>query len=318
MQTLHKCAVVFPVADWYYLQVGGIKMIRIDFIREFVRLADTMSFSKASEDLFISQPSLSRHLSILEAELGVKLLERNTRNVALTPAGAALYTDFMRLLDAERAIEEHARALSSGYNGRLRVCAPLYWDVAFIEPLILAFSRQYPNVRVELNICDPIDGMKQLMQGKADICTGFPIQAHADVEYRKIADDRLCAVLPSEHPLAGNTSVSMQDLVHERFLLLDIDEEHAKNEAAVYQLLVRHGIDPSLFVYAQSLAAIGLTLRQTGSVCLMMQRMGNLHRDYLVSVPLTDEDCFLPLYLFRRKDGATDAAIAFFDTVPNV
>ena len=56
MQTLHKCAVVFPSADWYDFQVGGIEMIRIDYIREFVRLADTMSFSKASEDLFISQP----------------------------------------------------------------------------------------------------------------------------------------------------------------------------------------------------------------------------------------------------------------------
>ena len=78
---------------------------------------------------------------------------------------------------------------------------------------------------------------------------------------------------------------------------------------------MRHGIDPSLFVYAQSVVAIGLTMRQTGSICLMMQSMGNLNRDYLVSVPLTDEDCFLPLYLFRRKDDSSDAAVAFFDTV---
>ena len=114
--------------------------MRIDYIREFVRLADTMSFSKASEDLFISQPSLSRHISLLEAELGVRLVDRNTRNAALTAAGRALYGDFTRLLDADRAIGEHARALSDGYSAQLRISSPLYWDAAFIEPMVVQTS----------------------------------------------------------------------------------------------------------------------------------------------------------------------------------
>ena len=58
-------------------------MIRIDYIQEFVKLADYLSFSRASEDLYITQPSLSRHVSLLESELGVKLLDRNTRSVSL-------------------------------------------------------------------------------------------------------------------------------------------------------------------------------------------------------------------------------------------
>lgn len=290
-------------------------MIRIDYIREFVRLADTMSFSKASEDLFISQPSLSRHISLLEAELGVKLLERNTRNVALTCAGTKLYADFLRLLDAERAVSEHARALSSGFSGLLRVCSPFYWDSAFIEPMILAFNQRYPNVQVELNICNPIEGMHLLLQGKADICTGFPLQARPEVEYRNLADERLCAVLPVGHPLAGRPILSLTELAGERFVLLDMDADQVKKETTVYQLLVRHGVDPALFVYVKNLETIGITMRQTGAVCLMMESMGNLHRDYLVSVPLSDEDCVLPLYLFRRKDSADEAVLAFFDAV---
>lgn len=290
-------------------------MIRIDYIREFVRLADTMSFSKASEDLFISQPSLSRHVSVLEAELGVKLLERSTRNVALTSAGTELYADFLRLLDAERAIAEHARTLSSGFSGQVRICAPFYWDAAFVEPMILAFSQQHPDVQVELNICDPIEGMNRLLQGKADVCTGLPLQARPEVEYRKLADERLCAVLPADHPLAGRPVLSMEDLSGERFVLLDMDAGHAKQEAAMYQLLVRHGVDPAQFIYVKNLETLGITMRQMGAVCLMMEGMGNLHRDYLVSVPLSDEDCSLPLYIFRRKDSADEAVLAFFDTV---
>lgn len=288
-------------------------MLRIDYIREFVKLADTMSFSKASEDLFISQPSLSRHISLLEAELGVRLVERSTRSVALTRSGTELYRDFSELLEAERSILEHAKALSSGYQGHLRICSPLYWDAEFIEPMILAFSRRCPGVKVELNICDPIDGMKQLLQGKADICTGFPIQMRSDVAHQQFALERLCAVMPADHPLAGRSGVSLRELSGERFLLLDMDENQSIEQTAAYKLLIRHGLTPSQIVSAQNPAEVALTIRQTGAVCLLLQSMGNLRRSYLSSVPLTDEDCVMPLYLFRRKDSADDAVAAFFD-----
>ena len=291
-------------------------MIRIDYIREFVKLANTMSFSKASEDLFISQPALSRHISVLEAELGVKLVERTTRNVALTQAGAALYKDFTKLLEADRSIHEHASALSAGYSGKLRVSSPFYWDAAFIEPMILAFTERFPGVKVELSICGPIEGIEQLIQRKTDICAGFQSHAlHSDVESKKFADERLCVTMSLEHPLAGRPRVSLRELKHERFLLLDMDESRAKKQTGAYKLLIEHGIDPARIVFSNNPSTLGLTIRQTGAVCILMNSMGNLRRDYLVSAALTDEDCVLPLYLFRRKDDADETVNAFFDAV---
>ena len=291
-------------------------MIRIDYIREFVKLADTMSFSKASEDLFISQPALSRHVSVLEAELGVRLVERNTRNVALTQAGAALYKDFMRLLDADRSIHERASALSSGYSGILRVSSPFYWDAAFIEPMILAFTERYPGVKAELNICDPLEGIEQVARGKTDVCAGFQLQSQRnDVECKKFADERLCVTMPLAHPLAGRQRVSLGELADERFLLLDTDETHAREQNDIYKLMVRHGIDPGRILYTQNPSTLGLTIRQTGAVCILMNSMGNLRRDYLSSISLEEEDCVLPLYLFRRKNNADETVNAFFDMV---
>ena len=291
-------------------------MIRIDYIREFVKLADTMSFSKASEDLFISQPALSRHISVLEAELGVKLVERNTRNVALTHAGKELCKDFIKLLNADRSIHEHASALSSGYSSKLRISSPFYWDAAFIEPMILAFTQRYPGVKVEMNICDPIEGIELLKRSKTDVCAGFQSQAqHSDVAYRKFADERLCVTMASEHPLAGRPCVSLRELRGERFLLLDVDERHAGDQNDIFRLLIRHGIDPAAIAFTQNPSTLGLTIRQTGAVCVLMNSMGNLRRDYLVSSPLSDGDCVLPLYLFRRKDDADEATLAFFDMV---
>ena len=289
-------------------------MIRIDYIREFVKLADTMSFSKASEDLFISQPALSRHISVLEAELGVKLVERNTRNVALTRAGTELYQDFMKLLNADRSIHEHAGALSAGYSSRLRVSSPFYWDAAFIEPMILAFTERYPDVKVELGICDPVEGIELLKRGKTDVCAGFQSQARSSgVAGKKFADERLCVTMSSEHPLAGRASVSLRELKDERFLLLDMDENRDGEKNAIFRLLIRHGIDPAAIEFYRKPSALGLAIRQTGAVCILMNSMGNLRRDYLTSAALADEDCVLPLYLFRRKDDADETVRAFFD-----
>ena len=291
-------------------------MIRTDYIREFVKLANTMSFSKASEDLFISQPALSRHVSVLEAELGVKLVERNTRNVALTRAGAELYKDFIKLLEADRSIHEHASALSAGYSGKLQISSPLYWDAAFIKPMILSFTERHPGVKVELKICDPIEGPAQLLPGKTDICAGFEPQAQrSDVECRRFADERLCVTMSSEHPLAGRRSVFLRELKGERFLLLDVGKEHARDQNAIFKLLVRHGIDPEAIEFIENPAALGLAIRRTGAVCILMNSMGNLRRDYLVSAALANEDCVLPLYLFRRRDDAGETVNAFFDMV---
>ena len=288
-------------------------MNRIDYIREFVKLADTMNFSKASEELFISQPSLSRHISVLEAELGIRLVERNTRNVALTPAGAELYQDFVDLLEADERIGEHVKALSPGYCGKVRICSPLYWDAAFIEPMILAFSERCPGVRIDLSVCDPVDGMKRLIRGKADICAGFPSQVRNDVEYKRFAYERLCVTMSVTHPLAQKQGVFLRELVNERFLLPNTDENQAKEQSDVYLLLTKHGIAPSQILFSPNPSAIGLTIRQTGAVSILMNSMGNLRRDYLASVPLEDEDFELPLYLFRRKDNSDESVIAFFD-----
>ena len=68
-------------------------------------------------------------------------------------------------------------------------------------------------------------------------------------------------------------------------------------------------------IFSQNPSAVGLTIRQTGAVCILMNSMGNLRRDYLVSAALADEDCTLPLYLLRKKDNADETVGAFFDMV---
>ena len=154
------------------------------------------------------------------------------------------------------------------------------------------------------------------MQGNADISTGFPIQAREELDGLQFAEERLSVVMPAAHRLAGRTRVALGELLAERILLLDMDESRDVKQTAVYRLLIRHGIDPSHILFSQSPSTVGLTICKTGAVSILMHSMGNLRRDYLVAVPLSDEDCALPLFLYRRKDDPNEAVTAFFSAVP--
>ena len=293
-------------------------MIRIDYIQEFVKLADCLNFSRASEDLFITQPSLSRHISLLESELGVKLVDRNTRNVRLTAAGEALNGDFHALLSNYQSLMDHARTLSDGFSGRIRLGVPKNWVAAYTEPIILGFSELYPQIKIDLMVCDPFEAPAMLIDNRADLAIGCRSEVgKGKLNCKKIAEDQLCAVMSADHPCAGRSAVSLHDLEGERFILLNPSRAASQAGSVVQKLLNSCNVAPSEYCYVNSPDSIGITIRQGGGVCILMSSAGNLARDYLVSVPLSDPGCTVALYLFCPK-GIQGAAGILFDAVPEV
>ena len=309
-----KAAANFSNITISFPRKGVNRTIRIDYIREFIALADSLSFSRASEGLYITQPSLSRHVSLLEAELGVRLLERNTRNVSLTRAGLELYGDFVRLLDDYGAAVDHAKMLSSGYSEQLRISTPRNWLAEYAEPIILRFSREYPSIIVEPDICDPVRGLERLRCGTSDLAIGFePETLYPDLDCKKICEERLCAVMEATHALSGRPDVSLNDLRNDRFVVPGTAESRSRLRTDPELLLQRHGVSRSRFVFSRDMDTVGLSIRQTGSVCVLPGSLGNMGHSCLVSVPLSDPDCVLSLYLFRKKESKNKSVNAFYD-----
>lgn len=144
-------------------------MIKISYLREFVLLAETLNFSKTAEKSYITQPALSRHLALLEDEMGATLMERTTRKVSLTPAGKTVYEAFRYMLEIYSQTQEKAHELSAQSRGRLVVNSPYYWTGDFTEPLIRLFQAQYPECEITIQSCQPIDGFDGLKKGLCDI-----------------------------------------------------------------------------------------------------------------------------------------------------
>ncbi len=129
-------------------------MGRYEQLQAFVEVVDQHSFSAAGEKLGLVKSVLSRRVSELESRLGVKLLNRTTRQLSLTDAGEQLYQQasvfLMELLEAEQRISEEQLALS----GRLRIAAPLSFGYRHLSAAIADFAIEHPDIDLSLDLND--------------------------------------------------------------------------------------------------------------------------------------------------------------------
>lgn len=125
-----------------------------DYMRQFLVLAETLSYAEAAHRLYISQPTLSRHVMQLEEQIDARLLERSTRSVELTPIGKEAVRQFRRAVGAEDKLLAAAQGEKRRLAGHVRV-GFMYHCSECLSRLLLAFESKYPDVHVSLSSSKP-------------------------------------------------------------------------------------------------------------------------------------------------------------------
>lgn len=189
-------------------------------MRYVIAVAETTSFTRAAQRCLVVQSALSHQIARLEKELGARLFERTSRRVRLTPAGAAFLPAARQCLDAaERAAAEVAAAVGE-VRGRLAV--GLIPTVAAVDvPAVLKdFQQRHPKARISLSVGASDELVEQVRQGEIEVAfLGIPVTARPrGVMARKLAQERLVAVVAPDHPLAGEASVDLRRLSSEVFV----------------------------------------------------------------------------------------------------
>jgi DNA-binding transcriptional LysR family regulator len=186
-------------------------------LRYFAVVAEELSFTRAAERLFVSQPALSKQIRMLERQLGADLFVRDRRNVRLTEVGEALLPHartVLRAWDAARAAVDEARhALTIGMSTSPgRGLLP-----ALRARLIEKFPKARPTLR-QVSWADPTAG---LASGTSDVAfVWLPMPDEDRYRYVVVAAEQRLVALPEDHPLAARTEVDFADLIDEPFLAL--------------------------------------------------------------------------------------------------
>ncbi len=182
-------------------------------LHAFVAVADHGSFSGASEQLFLTQPAISKRISALETELDVALFDRIGRKVTLTEAGTALLERARKILqqveDSKRAIQN----LSGHVSGKLSIGTSHHIGLHRLPPVLRAYTSDYPDVELDLHFMDSEEACSAVEHGELELgIVTLPLQPAKSLQTHRIWPDPLDIVVNPQHPLASKKNLRAKDL----------------------------------------------------------------------------------------------------------
>ena len=192
--------------------------MELDLLRYFLRVAERGNFTRAAEDLALSQPALSRSIQKLEEELGQPVFERKTRSVSLTEAGVLLQSRAQQVLTI--LDDTKAEITDDGQSGRVRVGAIPTIAPYFLPDALRQFATEFPKATLIVQEDTTEELLKSCTQGEIDLAIlALPIPAKY-LEFEELLEEELLLVLPVDHPLVSKPKIRLTDVEPFPFVLL--------------------------------------------------------------------------------------------------
>ncbi|AEW99665.1 LysR family transcriptional regulator [Streptantibioticus cattleyicolor] len=189
-------------------------------MRYFAGLAEELSFTRAARRLHIAQPALSQQIKALERQLGVRLVERDSKGCALTAVGAVVAAEAHRVLEQVAAADARIAAAVQGRQGRLRIAYTRSARGGVADALILAFRDRHPEVEVGLQTGWTAHNVAELLAGRLDAAFVRPPLDVPELACHVLAEEELLLAVPADHPLAATrTRVSRRRIRDEPVVL---------------------------------------------------------------------------------------------------
>lgn len=280
-------------------------------LQTFHRVARLRNFSRAADELSLSQSAVSRHIEALEERLGLELFSRGGRGATLTEAG-------LRLLDyAERILrlsDEAARALAELRDlesGRLVVGASTTPGNYLLGPVVAAYQERYPGIDLRLDVRDSQSITRLVEEGEVDVAVLARSSAAPGMSAEPCIDDELLLVAAPGHPLAGKNEVSLGDLAE---ALLFLREPGSHTRQTVEEWLRTRHFHPRQTRELGSTEAIKRAVAAGGGVAFLSRYAVTLEVRAGILKPLAGPDCRLArqfILAFPKGGRRPPAVLAF-------
>jgi DNA-binding transcriptional LysR family regulator len=290
-------------------------MGRLDLrlVEYFVAVAEELHFGRAAERLHIAQPSLSQQIRRLEQQLGVTLLERDSRNVHLTDAGEVMLREGRRILNQAQHLMTRTRAagaepLTVGFYGSA--------GSTLLADVLSAFSARHPAIDVSVRelLFGSLEG---ILDGKVDLAFTRLLPEQTELAVEILTTEPRLVALPATHPLATREKLVFADLREESFIVNPVNEDRLPPSRWLAEQR-RHALPGRIAGASSSLQEI-ITLVAAGrGVCLLPATVA-LHdrRSDIVYIPVTDADPAV-VSLAWRPGELSPIVRAFIDTARKV
>lgn len=268
-------------------------------IRAFVAVAQTGSFTRAATHLHLSQPALTVQIRRLEETIGVRLFDRNSRNVALTPTGRELLPVLQKSLQDMEQVLIDARALGEGASGTVRIaCLPTF-AASVLPELIQQVKADVP--RANFHVRDAVAGVVETLVRNEEVDIGLTGGALSDpdVDVLYAGVDHLVAVLPKRHPLARRKQIALTDLAG---VPLVLTARGTSVRAVVDSALSRTGVTPEIACEPTYMMTAVAMVRAGLGVTILPASAREVRAEPELQVrPIDHDECLRPIALIKKR-----------------
>jgi DNA-binding transcriptional LysR family regulator len=284
-------------------------------LRYFAAVVQWKGFREASRRLHVAQPALSKTISDLEYEIGLRLFTRDKRAAQLTPEGEAFYADAVRTLQQADTALETARRAARGEIGNLSIAFMGSATYGFLPALVRDFRAQYPNVKITLKEQSPLRQDAALEDGAIDIgfTRGLTPQQTERFSSFHIYYDPMMAVLPASRQVEAER-VRIADLRDENFVLFHRDGAPGLFDT-VTTMCNNAGFDPKVENEPNMMQTVLTLVEAEVGVSIVPACVRNLRADGVRFYRLEPDDVRVELIAAWRKEEPSVVLRAFLDVL---
>lgn len=213
--------------QFYIAFYAIISRVDIRSLKQFVNLAESLHFGRASESSHVSPSTLSRSIRRLEQEMGVALFERNNRSVALTPGGKIFLNYAREALDRWETVRNEMMEQSGELHGEISMYCSVTASHSFLFDILTRFRRDHSQVEIKLHTGDPEDAITRVLAGSEDIAIGArPGRMPTGLAFKRIAVSPLVFIASKNDPAPHGANWELTPMIlSERGLARDrVDE----------------------------------------------------------------------------------------------
>lgn len=270
----------------------------------FCKVIEYKSFTKAAQWALISQPTVSEHIRNLEEQLGQKLIDRMGRKVEATPVGQLLYTYAQKIIRLQQESLQAIEVFSGHLVGKVKVGSSTIPGTYILPQSMVRFFRKYSDVQVDINISNSRTIAQKVIDGTYDIGIIGARWNDKLLEWAEIYHDSLVVAVPPKSPLAGKTSVGVDELTNQPFLFR---EQGSGTRKVVAQILETYNLrEKNLNEVAQlgSTAAVkeGVKAGLGISILSRMAVAEDVKNGTLVALDVEGVKMERSFYLIQRKN----------------
>lgn len=286
-------------------------------VQAFVAIAEQGGFQRAAGTLHITQTALSRRLQTLEGFLGVKLVERTTRSVALTRIGENFLPQARRLMTDLSAALVEIRETGKALRGDVTLaCVPTV-GVQYLPSILEDYCARFPQNRIKV-LDHASSGVAQaVLRREAEFGINIAGRHHAELESTPILEDRFVVVCRADHPLAGRRRIAWKQLAPNRVILPGKDSSNRPLLELAHDAAGGSGAHPeSMYEVQRSSTAVGLVAQGLGVAVVPSLALQPGAYPALRVLALTDPAIRRTFVLMKRRSAhLSPAAQALYDMI---